>query len=854
MLKLHKQLHNYNKQFFFLMKYLYLFIFLFTSVVFSQTQVEGVILDEYKEPIPFANIMFKGSTTGTSSDENGFFFLESEKKYKKIKVTFLGFKKKIVKLPSNIVTNLKIILIEEAASLEEVVIVTKPKKRLKKKENPAYKILQGIWKNKRKNGLNTTKQYKYQQYQATEFGMNNIDTVFMKRIFKSNYDSIAKRVENFKRGKKFYVPLFLTEVMSEIYGDNLLNKKRALIKGTKSTGVNQQGFFTERLKSTFQNVDISKNTIVIFEKPFVNPLATTGFGTYDYLLKDSTIVNNEKQYKVYFFPREDGDLAFNGHFIVGKNYAIKKIILFVNKKANLNMIRSLSIEKSFSMINDSIYVPQEDYFEADLTAFTKGDGERGVSIKETRIYKDYEFNNVKPSAFYDETVVMYNPQEFEKGEKYWSKIRLEGTKQNANSSLIITKVKNAKSVKRITDLAQVFLSGYLPVGNSIEFGNIYRTIGNNNIEGISIRAGLRTFKSPHDRFKAGAHVSYGTKDKAFKYGGNIGYVLAYKPRLTIDAGFSEGIEQLGSQVLDPKGLFAGSFGSQTLISRGDNYFLSKINRYKTSFSYEPAKNFQIQLSGEFSNIISASPEHFSIDYIDTSNTLQSEIKDASLHVNLMYTPKRNVYGYGIRRVMGANLFPTFIASYKKGVQGIFNSNADYHKLQLYYNQPIVVSNFGILNATLEYGKTFGEVPLSLLSVIPGNQSLTISNKTFSLMNYYEFVTDTYATGFLTHRFNGLIMNRIPLIKKLKLRSLLIFRGAWGSISDKNNATNRSTSITHYIAPTNKIYYEYGFGIENIGIGNLKVFRVDFIWRGSYLDNPGFDVPNFGIRMGINPKI
>jgi hypothetical protein len=116
------------------------------------------------------------------------------------------------------------------------------------------------------------------------------------------------------------------------------------------------------------------------------------------------------------------------------------------------------------------------------------------------------------------------------------------------------------------------------------------------------------------------------------------------------------------------------------------------------------------------------------------------------------------------------------------------------------------------------------------------------------MNYYDFVTDTYLSGHFEQHFDGLIFNKLPLIKKLNLRSLITFKTVYGTISDANIAINKSN--IKYVAPSNKLYYEYGFGLENIGYGNIRPFRVDFVWRGDHTSVNGLASPEFGIRVGV----
>ena len=214
---------------------------------------------------------------------------------------------------------------------------------------------------------------------------------------------------------------------------------------------------------------------------------------------------------------------------------------------------------------------------------------------------------------------------------------------------------------------------------------------------------------------------------------------------------------------------------------------------------------------------------------------------------MLFTPNRNIFGYGVERKPGTNLYPSFLLSYQKGLE-IGAGSTTYSKLLFSYNQPLKLGKFGILNNTIETGKIFGDAQLSVLSPVPANQTYSLVANTFSLLNYYDFVVDQFLVGHFEHHFNGYILNKIPIVKKLKLRSLMTFRGVLGNISDSNTAINRSSII--YNAPK-ELYYEYGFGVENIGFGNLRLFRIDCIWRSEF-NNPNNSSPNFGVRLGMSP--
>ena len=139
----------------------------------------------------------------------------------------------------------------------------------------------------------------------------------------------------------------------------------------------------------------------------------------------------------------------------------------------------------------------------------------------------------------------------------------------------------------------------------------------------------------------------------------------------------------------------------------------------------------------------------------------------------------------------------------------------------------------------------------MLDVVPGNQAIFSVPRTFDLLNYYDFVTDTYISGHFEQHFNGFILNRIPLVKKLNLRSVLTFRAVYGTISADNIAINKSN--INYYAPDKNIYYEYGFGFENIGYKDIRPLRLHFIWRKDYTSVNGLPSPKFAIRIGIKPE-
>ena len=158
---------------------------------------------------------------------------------------------------------------------------------------------------------------------------------------RDDYDSVVSIIKQDKRNKKFFVPIYLNEKIETVYGDNRLNKTLELIQAEKQIGIQQDGFVFDRISNIFKEINVYDNNIELLNRSFVSPLSTEGFGSYDYVLQDSIVSNSRTKYRIYFFPRKEGDLVFEGNFVVTDSiYAVNAISMKVNSKINLNLVRN----------------------------------------------------------------------------------------------------------------------------------------------------------------------------------------------------------------------------------------------------------------------------------------------------------------------------------------------------------------------------------------------------------------------------------------------------------------------------------------------------------------------------------
>jgi hypothetical protein len=811
---------------------------------YAQTKVSGYVFDEANEPVAFATILFKGSIEGTITDENGKFYLESKKNWSQLVVSFIGYENLEIELSKKVTFNLKLVIKEETNTLNEVVIAVG---KQPKKNNPAIAILEKIWKKRRQNGLKKFNQYNYKKYEKVEFDLNTIDSTFKEKGLFRGMQFVFKNIDTSAITGKTYLPIFLNESVSEVFGDNTLNKEKETIRGNKNTGFSNNQAIINFIDDLYNDYNIYDNYIKLFYKSFVSPLSKTGINNYNYFLSDSAFIKNKWCYNIIYYPRRKNELTFKGDFWVNDTtFAIAEINMKASKSANINWVKEIYIEQEFDILNDSIFLLKRDYFLSDF-AINKKEKSKGLYGKRTTLYNNYSFNELKKSNFYETSNNVIDKKIYNQPDEFWIENRVE--KLNKDELGIYTMLDTLTTVRKFKNLSNIvatFSSGYFEFDKiNFDYGPIFSTFGYNDVEGIRIRSGGRTYFSYNDPWRFEAYTAYGFRDQKFKYGFQGKAILNEKNRLIISGGNRRDVEQIGSSLTASTDVLGRSDGSSSVIGTGQNNRLTNVNLSKLSLQAEPFKNFVVSISGSYKTLSSAS-EFFSLDYNDTSTPsgISSQIKQFETIFTANYYPGRKVAGFGVERTTNSDKLRNIFLQVTRGSKNLFNSDFDYTKVQFSYSQPWFIGGFGRLKTSLEAGKTFGEVPLGLLSVVPGNQTYFAFFNTFNQLDFYEFVTDTYTTFHLEHNFNGRLLARVPLIRKLNLRAIVGFRSAWGQLSDENillNTTNNPAQIT-LLSPTEKPYYEYSVGIGNI----FKILRLDVNFRGNYLDNPG--ARKFGVTF------
>ena len=819
-------------------KVLYLLFFLVLSLQ-AQVKVSGVIVDKDDNPIPFANIVFKSSTKGTISNEDGKFYLESDSYYPELEVSFVGYETKIVPLERDN-PGLHIVLDESADQLREITLYTG---KIKKKNNPAIAILRKIWAKKRRNGLYLYDRYEYDKYEKIQFDLNNIDEKLMNKKIFDGLEMVFDQIDTSEITGKAFLPIFINESAYKTYGRNIYPKKESSkLVGNKNSGYSNNQALIAFLKQLYVDFDIYENYLLFFDKKFTSPLSRLGPEVYNYVLTDSSYIDGKYCYNILFYPRRPNELTFKGDFWVNDTtFAIKEIQMYANKDANVNWVKDIYIEQDFDVLNDSVFLLKRDYIMSDF-ALNRKDESKGVYGKRTTLYANHVFDVKRPEDFYKEQV-QDNPTIYSQPDDFWERNRQEQLSENELGIYkMLDTLKNVKRFQQINTVGEILASGYWNFSPGWDYGPVFSTIGYNDLEGLRLKVGGRTYLSQNDKWRVSGYLAYGFQDSKFKYGIEGKWLVKNENRWILSLGNRRDIEQIGVSLTTANEVLERSFATTSIFTRGDNTKLSNVNLTSLKIGLEPVKNLEMTFGTTYKTLESANPELFNVDYYDENGEVRSSIEQVDLSLEVQFTPYRKSYGFGVERsTSNNNRFPTFYLSYTMGLEGFMNSDFDYHKLQFFYEQPIQLGLFGRMRSTFEVGKTFNPVPLQLLSIVPGNQTFFTSRKLFDLLDYYEFITDEYMSLHLEHNFNGKIFSKIPFLRELQWREIVGIRGVIGSISQENRDLNASDIV--YRAPEN-VYWEYHFGIGNI----FKLLRVDFEYRGSYRDAP--NATNFAVKVGL----
>lgn len=794
------------------------------------TKIMGRVTDAATgEPIPFANVYFKGTHIGVTSSFNGDFSIESAGATDTLIASFVGYLpgKYPVKLRG--FQQIQFELLRDNIELSEVVIVPG--------ENPAEVILKRVIRDKELNNRAEYERYRYEAYNKIEFDANNITDKFKERKVFKPFSFIFDYMDTSTINGKSYLPVFLSETLSDIYYRKSPKSSKEVIRANQVSGI-KNASVSQFLGDIAQNINIYDNYLTLFQKNFVSPVANFGLMYYRYYLVDSTWVNERWSYEIMFKPRRKQEPTFTGSFWVDKaRNAIAKIDMRLVEDANVNFINDLVIRQEFELFEDTYWMLVREKMVADFNIVENTDNVMGFFGHKTSSYRNFVFNDPEDEPIHSSPVnIIVKEKAMDKDREFWDVNRPDTLTRNEQAIYdMIDTLQSLPVFNTYVDVIKMITTGYWIQGN-MEWGPYMSAVSFNSLEGVRFRLGGRTSNAFSTKVMFDGHLAYGVKDQEMKYGGGFLYMVNKNPRRTLAASYKYDIEQLGQSL----NAFREDFLLAALLRRRPSDKLSMVEEIHSAYEHEWFNGFSNTFTFTHRKLFSTLSTPFQI-YLPEGIDLRDRISttEFGLQTRLAYK-EQFIMGEFERVSLGAR-YPILEIRYALGLKDILGADYPYHRLQVSIRHWFNVGAFGWSKYILEGGRIWGELPYPLLKIHEGNETYSFDEYSFNMMNYYEFISDKYFSAYYTHHFLGLFLNRIPLMRKLKWREVGFVNAVVGGMDEK---TREHAAFPENVFTLSKPYVEVGAGVENI----FKVFRMDFIWRLTYLENPG--VKPFGIRASF----
>lgn len=821
------------------------------------TTVSGQVFEKGSSTtIPFADVLFVGTTVGTVTDIDGNFKITTTQKVSEIKVSFVGYKPLIIPIKYGKVQEVKAELEQDGFMLTEV--------EVKYRGNPAEILLDSARAHRNKNDPHRYGSLQYEAYVKTQFNMYNLTEKFKNQKILKPFKFIFDNPDTIN-GTPHY-PFLFSETISDVY----LKKgaePREVIKAVQISGIDNETF-GQLLGSVYNEFNLYSDNQLVLSKTFMGPLSPIATTYYNVYLTDSAYIDNNWCYKISLKPRLETEIVYTGDiWIHDSTFAIKKADLEMNKSANVNVIADFSVKQDFRRLSDSAWVMDKeiarmdinprDFIDFSMNLAPKSEKFR-MSIIKTSSFKDFLINQPPGKTFPKVSEDITLMDDVKKDSTYWKEHRHDTLSAKEDSIYKkINRLKDNKFFKFLYKVGDLIGSGYVNL-DYVGIGPIYEVWSMNDLEGHRIKLGLRTGDKVSKRLLVEGHVMYGTKDNRWKWDLWATFHLNKRknPWRMIGVRGRMDTEQIGlSQNQWRPDNFIGSFLRRRSLSD-----ITYINQFLVYYDHDWFTGFNQKLSFEWFEMYAANKLRF-FETDNQGNVINDRYKFTRTEIKLETTlalGQKMLQGRNKRRFIRGK-FPVVNLIYAFSVKGFLGSDYSYHKLKLSISDRIRIKPLGYGDYEIAGGRVFGTVPYPLMEIHSGNDTYMFDKFSFNLMNYFEFVSDYWVSARYEHHFEGFFFNKIPGFNRLKWREVVGFRAIWGGISDNNKQYMRlpvdTKELKDPVTGLHIPYVEMNVGIENI----FNILRLDFFYRFTYRrqpdpNNPGQQLNPQSVNWGIMGEI
>lgn len=850
-------------------RHLYIF---FTLILLALTtganaqKITGIITDSLtNEPLLYVTVQYEGKGVGSVSNNDGYYEVETHRGWYTLTYSAIGYDTKRVTFePGTKEINVK--LNPSDIMLGEVVVTQR--EHYSRRNNPAVEFMRKVIAHKKGLKLEEKDYYQYRKYEKMKTSLNDVTPEKMEKGVYKKFSFFKDQVEESTRTGKMILPLSVKETSSRIIYRKSPHSRKEIIEGQTSNGIDEffdtGDMFGTVLNDVFTNINIYDDNIRLLQQHFVSPIGSGAISFYQFYLVDTIMVDKQMCVHLNFVPQNPQDFGFTGHIYVAydSTYAVKRCTMNLPKKTGVNFVNNLDIEQNYEQMPDSTWVLMDDDMTVELSAVKNLSG---IEVERTTKYTGYSFEPIEARLFRLNGDVIKESDMMNKSDEYWAEVRqVPLTKKESTMDIFMNRIEQIPGFKYVIFGTKALITNFVEVGgrkhpSKIDIGPINTMITSNYVNGVRLRLSGLTTANLSRHWVASGYGAYGFKDKKWFYQGQLAYsfkkldyVLWEFPQHYLAFRYSYDVMSPMDRYLatDKDNVFVG--WKWTKVDQ-----MSYIRDAELSYVFESNSGLSFKVIGRNRNDEPAGAlQYWKNDgrepgVLDKTNTRVHDVTTTEMSFTLRYAPGETFVNSKTRRVPVSLDAPIYSISHTVGLKGVLGGDYRFNLTEISLRHRFWLGSWGKLDATVRAGAEWNKVPFPFLNLPQANLSYLLQlNETFNLIKNMEFLNDRYVSLHLTYDMGGKLLNRIPLIKKLKWRETFRVRGLWGKLTSKNNPY-RETSSDLFLFPMrngevtsflmdNKPYVEASVGIYNI----FKLLRIEYVRRLTYTNRPGITKGGF----------
>lgn len=817
-----------------------LLLFLWLSAG-ARAQITGVVTDALTgDTIAYPSASYKGHHMAVSGDAQGRFSIEHHEGWV-LTISAVGYQSKEFTMKANSPLTMAVKLKPDTRTLKEVVVRTK-RNRYSRKDNPAVELMKRVIAAKKKTDLSNHDFYQYNKYQKITLAVNDIQKADIDSGFFAKKQWLTDQMETSPYNHKLILPISVDETVTQhIYRKNPKSEKD-IVLGQQSTGLNQLfetgDILNNVLKDVFTDVDLYDNQVRLLQFPFTSPIGKDAIAFYRYYIEDTVYVDHDLCYHLQFLPNNQQDFGFRGelYILADSTLHLKRAELSIPKRSDVNFVENLSITQEYTQLSNGEWALSVDdmVVELKVTNFMS----KALVVRTTRL-SDYAFDELPKQLFKGKAATRREANAMMRDDSFWNQYRtVELTKSESEMDAFIRRVQQLKGFKYIIFGAKAFIENFVETGglnhpSKVDIGPVNTMFTSNFIDGFRTRISAQTTANLNKHWFFAGYYAHGWRSHKNYYNAEVTYSFNKKDYLPRE--FPKRTLTFSStyDIMSPSDKFMGTDKDNVFTA----FKWSKVdkmmfyNRQKITFEWETEWGLRTIVGLKTEANEAAGALYFPVGTLRTTEW----------SLNFQLAPGRTYVNTKQRRYPINMDAPVFSLGHTMGVK-FLGGDYRYNFTEASIYKRFWMNSWGKIDARVKAGAQWNKVPYPLLIMPAANLSYIMQDETFNMINNMEFLNDRYASLDVAWDLNGKILNRIPLLKKLKWREYIGVKTLWGKLTDRNNPTLLANAgdpmlwafpVGSYVMDSKRPYVELIAGVHNI----FKILHVEFVHRCNYTHLP-----------------